>query len=374
MVLGLVTAMLFGVVSSVMIPVARSVGLTDKPCSRKAHMGEVPLTGGLSIYITVFIVWCFGVAFSGVLLATMLATSIIVATGIIDDRFDLPVLTRIVVQIIASGILVVGAGVEINSLGNLLNLGEVELGVFSVPFTIFAIMVAMNAYNMIDGIDGLLGSIALVTFGGIAVLSVIYGHPEALFFSLVAVFALIPFLYRNLQKTGSRVDQIFMGDAGSMFIGLLSIWLIAIMLSPEMSKEYVLKFGNMFTISDTREPIRAVTALWLVTIPIMDMVGIMVRRMMKGQSPLRPDRNHLHHIFMRAGFSPREALVIIFASACFWAAVGILLEYFKVADVVILLIYLSVFVLYLFCLKFSWRLVVWFRRWMQIEKKLKHRE
>lgn len=371
MVLGLATAVLFGIVSSVMIPVARTVGLTDKPCLRKVHCGEVPLTGGLSIYITVFIVWCFGVSFSGVLLATMLATSIIVATGILDDRFDLPVLTRIIVQIIASGILVVGAGIEISSLGNLLNMGDIALKAFSVPFTILAIMVAMNAYNMIDGIDGLLGSVALVTLSGILLLSAIYGHPEALFFSFVAVFTLVPFLYRNLQREGSRIDKIFMGDAGSMFIGLLSVWLIALIVHPEMGQKYMLKFNGLPFLNDAREAVRPVTALWLVTIPLMDMVGIMVRRIIKGQNPARPDRNHLHHIFMRAGFTSREALAIIFLASCFWATVGITLEYLKVPDIIILGLYFGVFVLYLLCLRYSWRLVVGVRKLRKIEKRIR---
>lgn len=331
---------------------ANRLGLVDKPNKRKLHSGNVPLIGGLSVFLTVIITATLLLGMTSETIAVILSFTLMVATGVLDDRFDLSVRLRIVIQLISSTILVLGANINIESLGNILALGDLNLGVFSAPFTVLAIMAAMNAYNMIDGIDGLLGSLATITFIGLAVLAYLSNNNVVFVISLLMVFSLIPFLVHNLQIF--RVPKVFMGDAGSMFIGLIIIWLMVLVLNPSLQFDYQLK---LMPIDSEGMTIRPVAMLWLITIPLMDMLGIMTRRVLKKQNPFKPDRDHLHHIFMRAGFSAREALLIISAAAIFWMFVGIALEYLKLQEFLVLAIYIGVFGVYLYCLTHAWKVV-----------------
>lgn len=344
-----------------LIPLARIVGLVDKPCARKQHIGEIPLIGGLAIASSLLFVWLYFFEWNSTFLALVAASGLMITIGVLDDRYDLSVRLRIVMQVLAAAIIVFVGGIEISTLGNLLGFGEIELGVFCGVFTVLAIMTAMNAYNMIDGIDGLLGGLALVTFIGISALAWIAGLAVPFVFAGSFAFALIPFLTLNLQGNNRCLQKVFMGDAGSMFIGLSIVWMLALLTNPALNESFLLRSSLVFDFTEV-QVIRPVAVLWLITIPLMDMLGIMVRRVAKKQNPFKPDRNHLHHIFMRAGFTQREALLIIVGSAAWWMFVGIWLEVQKAPEWLILLMYFAVFGIYLLCLKYTWRLVTWVRR------------
>ena len=117
-----------------------------------------------------------------------------------------------------------------------------------------------------------------------------------------------------------------MGDAGSMFIGLSVIWFL------------------MHATQGEKVAFRPVTALWIIALPLMDMLAIIIRRARKGLSPFVADRDHLHHIFMRIGFSPRKSLLIIVLFSMFMSSIGILGELFLVHESIMLALY-SVFYL-----------------------------
>lgn len=149
-----------------------------------------------------------------------------------------------------------------------------------------------------------------------------------------------------------------MGDAGSTLIGFTIIWLL---------------------ISSTQvdpHPINAVTALWIIAIPLMDMVAIMYRRLRKGMSPFSPDRQHIHHLIMRAGFTPRQAFVLITLAAAVLAAIGIIGENLSfVPEWVMLALFLLAFVMYGYCIKRAWRVARFIKRYKRRLRKatqLKH--
>lgn len=358
---------LSSLLSFLLIPGAWRAGLLDKPCDRKQHNGSVPLVGGLSVYATAMVViaWCFPLGMD--LRMFMVAATLMVFIGVLDDRFDLSVRLRIGAQLIASGIVVFGAGLYVADLGDLFGFGVIELGLFSIPFTLLAIMAAMNAYNMIDGIDGLLGTMAIVAFAGIAVLAVINHQPFPQAVAVVIIGALIPFLVRNIGIRNRKIRKIFMGDAGSMFIGFTIVWLLTILTHPQQLFEAEL-INEVVNNGSQTSSVRPVAVLWLIAVPLMDMLAIMVRRIVKRQSPFKPDRDHLHHIFMRAGFTPREALAVIATIAIVLAALGIILEVLMVPEVIVFLLYLVVFSVYGFMLKNAWTLVSWVRHKRGIEK------
>ena len=194
-----------------------------------------------------------------------------------------------------------------------------DIGIFHEIFTmssisvlhkviaVFAIAAAINAFNFIDGIDGLSASMALLAMTHINLtFNLLYGSipPDYAFFGVLFSGALAGFLLFNLQVFNGR--KIFLGDSGSMLVGLL----VAVALIGASQKS-----GRPGI-----PPIPASLCLWLIAIPLTDMLSIIVRRTASGRSPMAPDRTHLHHKIIEAGFSPRRTLLILILSAigAFW--------------------------------------------------------
>ena len=258
--------------------------------------------------------------------------------GALDDKYDLKVRIRIVGQIIIASLMIYGVGGYISNLGNLFGLGDIQLGPFGIVFTYLAIIVVINAYNMVDGIDGLIGSLSLNTFTAIAVLFLMNGNQGYLTYPLILATATLPYLMFNLGYFKKYSKKIFMGDAGSMFIGLSVIWLLTIGTQGENAS------------------FRPVTALWICAIPLMDMLAIVMRRYRKGKSPFKPDRDHLHHILQRAGLSSRQTLIVISITSVVMSLIGVLGEYFKVAESIQLVSFVLIFILYnKYARHFSWK-------------------
>ena len=139
-----------------------------------------------------------------------------------------------------------------------------------------------------------------------------------------------------------------------MLIGLTVIWLLIIGTQSESAS------------------FRPVTALWIIAVPLMDMVAIMIRRIRKGQSPFMADREHLHHIFLRLGLNSRQALVAIATLASMLATIGVIGEYLMVPDGVMLLLFLAAFVVYSMTLQYIWRITRFIKRY-KAKHRAKHR-
>lgn len=341
--LGLLSAALACVSLLALKPLAPVVGLMDRPGARKHHQGLVPLIGGVSAFLGLALAWFLLMPLSQGYGVFWLCSLALVLVGAADDALDISARIRLVVQVVLGGLLVMYSGVYITHFGDLVGHGVVELGWLGPFVTIAAIIGATNAYNMLDGIDGLAGSLSLVTLAGLVLLYVPAGLGLEVALSVGLALALMPGMMANLKIRPWR-RKVFMGDAGAMFIGFAVVWLLAKGVDPEA--------GAM----------RPVTALWLVAVPLMDMVAIMLRRLSRGQSVMMADRDHLHHIFMRAGFSDREALVIISGIAVLLATIGLLGEYFYVPEALMLALFLTLFTLYERALNNVWRLLVKFRR------------
>ncbi len=136
-----------------------------------------------------------------------------------------------------------------------------------------------------------------------------------------------------------------MGDAGSMMIGFTVIWLL-LGVSQVESKPLM----------------RPVTALWLIAVPLMDMAAIMIRRVRRGDSPFKPDREHLHHIFQRLGLTSRQTLVVICGFATLFAAFGIYGEATKISEAFMFYSFISCFLIYSTLLNYVWRITSFARR------------
>jgi UDP-GlcNAc:undecaprenyl-phosphate GlcNAc-1-phosphate transferase len=339
MIIAALTSFCFAFIAiKVFKPIAIDVGLVDKPNARKHHDGQVPLIGGISIFAAVLAASLIWLPNTLELRMYLVASAMMVFIGALDDKFDLKVRIRIVGQIIIASLMIYGVGGYISNLGNLFSFGDIELGPIGIVFTYFAIIVVINAYNMVDGIDGLIGSLSLNTFTAIAILFLISGNTSYLSYPLILATATLPYLIFNLGFFKSYSKKIFMGDAGSMFIGLSVIWLLTIGTQGESAS------------------FRPVTALWICAIPLMDMLAIVMRRYRKGKSPFKPDRDHLHHILQRAGLSSRQTLVVISIASALMSILGVLGEYFQVAESIELALFVLMFILYnKYARHFSWK-------------------
>ncbi|MBA6328366.1 UDP-N-acetylglucosamine--undecaprenyl-phosphate N-acetylglucosaminephosphotransferase [Colwellia sp. MB02u-6] len=339
MTIAALTAFCFSFIAiKVFKPLAIELGLVDKPNARKHHDGQVPLIGGIAIFAAVLAASLIWLPNTLELRMYLIASAMMVFIGALDDKFDLKVRIRIVGQIIIASLMIFGVGGYISNLGNLFSFGDIELGPVGILFTYFAIIVVINAYNMVDGIDGLIGSLSLNTFTAIAVLFLISGNTSYLSYPLILATATLPYLIFNLGFFKSYSKKIFMGDAGSMFIGLSVIWLLTIGTQDESAS------------------FRPVTALWICAIPLMDMLAIVMRRYRKGKSPFKPDRDHLHHILQRAGLSSRQTLVVISIASALMSLLGVLGEYFQVPESIALALFVLMFILYnKYARHFSWK-------------------
>lgn len=323
---------------------AKKINLVDKPNERKKHNGEIPLVGGISIYFTLMLALWFKpelLAFSDIY---VLCSSVLLLTGVIDDKYDVDFRIRLVVQILISCTMIFGAGLSLKSLGGLAFGHEVVLGPLGYIVTVFAVLGAINAFNMVDGIDGLLGGLTIATFGGLSYISYSDGQILLAHFCLLMMIVVVPYIVLNLGFPFGIRRKVFMGDAGSMLIGFTVIWVLLQGTQGQKAQMY------------------PVTALWLIAIPLMDMVTIMVRRVRKGHSPFKPDREHLHHICLRAGLSSRQALCFICLLSLFFILIGIVLELMAVPEWLSLLLFIGIFILYFWTLNSVWRLLAWLRK------------
>lgn len=324
--------------------IAKKINLVDKPNERKKHVGSIPLVGGISIYLTLIVaLWLYPTLITNAEIYIMCIT-VLVMIGAIDDKYDVDYRIRLIVQILVSAAMIFGAGLSLRTLGNLLFGYELVLGPLGYIVTIFAVLGAINAFNMVDGIDGLLGGLTLVTFGALGYVHYIDHQLLLARFCVLMMIVVIPYITLNLGFPFGKRRKVFMGDAGSMLIGFTVIW--------------VLLQGTQ----GPRAQMQPVTALWFIAVPLMDMVCIMIRRLRKGVSPFKPDREHLHHICLRAGLGGYQTLLIIIGFSSVLAIIGIGMEHFNVPDIISLILFLFVFCCYFIFLSYVWRFLTCFRK------------
>ncbi|EOD81593.1 Undecaprenyl-phosphate N-acetylglucosaminyl 1-phosphate transferase [Grimontia indica] len=328
--------------------VAKRVNLVDKPNARKLHTGAIPLVGGVSIYAAIFLTTMLYLDkdFSDWLF--LACGAVLIVIGVLDDKFDISFKVRLFVQAGISLAMIFTANVSLESLGSIAGNVPVALPAWvSYAVTVVAVIGAINAFNMVDGIDGLLGGLASVTFAALAFMFYLGGNTELAINCLMFIAALVPYVLLNLGIPLGPRFKIFMGDAGSMLIGFTVVWFLIRGSQPDHSTY-----------------IKPVTALWFIALPLMDMATIMVRRVRKGQSPFKPDREHLHHICQRIGLSPRMTLVFICGLASLFALVGVLGELNMVSETKMFVGFLVLFSVYFGVISHIFRITAKVRSWL----------
>lgn len=283
---------------------ARIVRFVDKPGGRKEHGRPIPPIGGLIIF-PVFMVGLCAAGFNPIShwpLYAALCT--LLAVGAVDDLFHIPPWPKFAAQFIAAYLVTVPGGAELQHLGNLFGHGAFSLGFMSMPFTIIAVVLLINAINLMDGLDGLAGGKAFIMLFWFMLAAALSGQFAAAIVVAPALGVIAGFLFYNMRHPLRKRASIFLGDAGSMGLGLIIAWYsIAFVQGPD--------------------PVMVpISVAWVLALPIIDSCGQFFRRVLEGRHPFSPDRGHFHHHVLAAGLSVGESTMLILGIGFLFGLIG----------------------------------------------------
>ncbi|MSR15859.1 MAG: undecaprenyl/decaprenyl-phosphate alpha-N-acetylglucosaminyl 1-phosphate transferase [Gammaproteobacteria bacterium] len=284
----------------------------DMPAARKVHSVPIPQVGGIAMAagtITPVILW---VEHPVEVVAFLLGVGVILIFGVWDDRRPLDYRVKFLGQIIAVGIAVFYGDIVIQTVP-CLGLDQSPYAV-SVPLTFFALLGITNAINLADGLDGLAGGTTFMSIAGLSLLAYMAHDQTVLLLSTAILGSVVGFLRFNTYPA-----QVFMGDAGSQFLGFTS-GILVILLTQK---------GN--------PALSPAMPLLLLGLPILDTFIVMAQRLYEGRSPFALDRNHLHHKLLSIGYDHYEAVVLIYAAQAVLVTGAVYFRYYS--DALNLLLY-----------------------------------
>ena len=275
------------------IKIALAKHLYDEPDARKSHSTPIPTLGGIAIFAGVIfsiILWTPFDVF-GDLQYILCAFIIIFLIGAKDDIQPVSPTKKLLGQIFASFILVIKANVRLTSLYGIFGIYDLP-EVASVALSMFTILVIINAFNLIDGINGLSGSIAVLISLTLGTWFLLVERIDLAIVAYALAGSVIAFLKYNFTPA-----RIFMGDTGSLLIGLVCAILAIefIELHRELGPS-PFKFKSVPAV-----------AIGILILPLFDTLRVFVTRILKGRSPMSPDRTHIHHLLIDAGMSHMQA-------------------------------------------------------------------
>lgn len=264
---------------------------------RKQHDHGIPRLGGVAIFVSFTItLLLFSIIDKTIPISYLLTASIVLfIMGLKDDLSGVNSSTKFLIQFIVATILVILGDIRFTSMYGVFGLYDISY-VASVILSVLFIILIINAFNLIDGIDGLAATTCIVVNGAFSILFISMKHYELAAVSLTIVGAVFGFLRFNLTPA-----KIFMGDAGSLLIGLIS----AIMAVRFIEL-------NKFTAVNTPSIVSAPALTFAILMgPIFDTLRVFTLRVFQGKSPFTADRNHIHHRILRLGYTHLQTTFIL---------------------------------------------------------------
>ncbi len=316
--------------SLILVPLIRDIAIhinaIDIPNKRKIHKKPMPRLGGLAIFLSFLVGYMFFAPLTTQMISILISSFLIILLGIIDDINPLKASTKLWGQLLVAIILVFFGNIYINEL-TILGM-NINLGLWAYPISIFIIVACINSINLIDGLDGLAAGTSSIYFITIIVISILLGRIDNLGFilCLITLGATLGFLYYNFNPA-----SIFMGDTGSMFLGFM----IAVVA--------LLGFKTA-TLTSFMIPIL------ILFIPILDTLLAILRRLIKGESIGKPDKEHVHFQLLNKTSSVKKTVLIIYFINALFSAVSVLYG-IGMADLAILLYLLLMVVVIIFIFK-----------------------
>lgn len=283
--------------------------------NRRMHKVPIPRMGGLAIFAGFLVSVLFFVPLGTEFRSILIGALILVVLGIIDDIMALKPKTKFAGQIIAALIPAL-SGVSVHGIVNPFVPGQYStLGIFSIPLTVIWIVGITNAVNFIDGLDGLACGVSAIATVTMFIIAVLFGETYIALMMAALAGACLGFLPYNMNPA-----KIFMGDTGSMFLG----YILATVSIQGLFKFYaVISFAVPFI---------------LLGLPIFDTGFAIVRRLLKGQSPLQADRGHVHHRLIDLGFDQKQSVAILYAFSALMGLTAVILARTNESKLIILAI------------------------------------
>lgn len=313
--------------------VSVQLGLVDNPNARRINKVPMPSAGGLPIFIafaTSTLLFFHNLIPRSYVVPILLGGSVIVITGLLDDKFELTPKQKslgilIAAVVIYFGSSYFGSGIRFNFL-TVPIFGHITLGWLSFPATLFWIYGITNAVNLIDGLDGLAAGVSMIGLATIGVIGYFFLHASTTYISLTIfclVASIMGFFPYNFYPA-----KIYLGDTGALFLGFM----IAV-LSLEGLKNVTF--------------ITLVTPLIILGVPVTDTFFAMVRRKSNHMPISSADKQHLHHRLLNLGFTHRGAVLTIYAIAVLFSFTALLLNYTSTIGTIVLIVSMGLAITFL---------------------------
>lgn len=286
-----ISILMSGWIHPIIVRIAKLKNIVDNPDARKLQREPVPVLGGMAVF--------FGIVFglgsmvpfvdAAKLLVLITAAMAMLYTGTMDDILNLSPMMRVMIEVLVMLILILIGGYYIDDFHGLWGIETIPYGL-AVPLTLFAAIGIINAINLIDGVNGLSSGfciIACIMFGTTFYLS---GDITMTIMAAVSAGALIPFFFHNVF---GKTSKMFIGDGGTLVMGvLMSVFVFEMLHHNSQCAQFVgPKIGLVpFTLA-------------VLSVPVFDTLRVMLTRLAHHTSPFRPDKTHLHHMFIELGYS-----------------------------------------------------------------------
>ena len=301
--LSLLVFMVAIVVSTMAFPTvirfAKRHNIVDNPNARKLQRVPVPILGGVVVYIGIVagIIALFFFVKEPLLLWGLLAMTVLMVIGIWDDIKDLSATTRFIVEILMVTLFILMTDVYIDDFHGLWGVNQLSPWV-GIPLSVFIGVGIINAVNLIDGVDGYSSGYVMLACGMFAwTFHTVWSIPMVSM-AVIVTGALLPFFLHNVFGVRSKM---FIGDGGTLMLGMLMVVFLFFALSSKT---------NCTQLEDSGICLAAM-CLAVLCVPVFDTLRVMVMRILRGKSPFRPDKTHLHHLFIDMGFSHLGAALAI---------------------------------------------------------------
>ncbi|CDZ75549.1 undecaprenyl-phosphate N-acetylglucosaminyl 1-phosphate transferase [Peptoniphilus sp. ING2-D1G] len=288
----MVSAVIVFLLTPVLKRIAFKHGFLDEPRDkRRVHKKPIPLLGGVGIYFSTVICILIFVGLSREIIGLIIGSTIILISGLIDDKWDLSPKKKMLFQIVAAIVLIM-TDTKIEFFTNPFNFGEsvIFLKFLSVPVTIFWVVGITNTVNLIDGLDGLAAGVSMISSISLMFIAKKLGFEDVSLIAAIIAGSCLGFLPHNFNPA-----TIFMGDAGALFLGFVLSYITI---------EGIMKSAAMLTIF---------VPVIILGVPVFDTTFAMIRRKLNGKSMVSADKGHLHHRLLAMGLSQRQTVLILYS-------------------------------------------------------------
>lgn len=296
------------ILTPIVMKLAKKYGFMDIPKdNRRVHKKPIPLAGGLAMYISSIIAIVVFIGISKEIIGLIIGSTIIVISGLIDDKKGLSPKKKILFQLLASFCLILG-GVKIEFFTNPFSIGEgvVFLKFLVIPITIFWIVGVTNIINLIDGLDGLAAGVSLICALSLMIIAYNFGYNQIAVMAAIIAGSCLGFLPYNFNPA-----KIFMGDTGALFLGFMLSY---------VSVEGIMKSAAALTI---------IVPVLILGVPVFDTTFAMIRRKLSGRSIVSADKGHLHHRLLDIGLSQRQTVLVLYGISLIFGILANIVANFK---------------------------------------------